>query len=131
MKTLILTLNLFFSSFLVNPEVKTEFKSNGFLGSWHSDGSDYSMLITEKNGQLEIYNYFFNKSVVDNVKKVELHTVEEKVVRFTRKKMKTTIFYVENNHRVQVKYKLINETKMKAIFKGDWNGTIYYNKQNN
>jgi hypothetical protein len=89
------------------------------------------MLITEKNGQLEIYNYFFNKSVVDNIKKVELHTVEEKVVRFTRKRMKTTIFYVENNHRVQVKYKLINETKMKAIFKGDWNGTIYYNKQNN
>ena len=127
MKTLFLTLSMLISTVLV----KSEVKQNNFIGTWKSEGSVYSMLITEKNGKLDIYNYYFNETSIDNIKTVQLETVKEEVVRFNNRKMKTTIFYKENNHRVQVKYKLVNETKMKAIFKGDWDGTIYYNKQNN
>jgi hypothetical protein len=127
MKTLFLTLSMLISTVLVKPEVK----QNNFIGTWKSDGSDYTMLITEKNKNLEIYNYYFEVSNLDNVKTTFLETVEEKVVRFNNRKIKTTIFYKENNHRVSVTYKIINKEKMKAIFKGDWNGTIYYNKQNN
>lgn len=127
MKTLFLTLSMLISTVLVKPEVK----QNNFIGTWKSEGSMYSMLITEKNGKLDIYNYHFNDVIIDNIKRVQLETVKEEVVRFNNKKMKTTIFYEENNHRVSVTYKIINKEKMKAIFKGDWNGTIYYNKQNN
>tara|TARA_R100000951_G_scaffold116482_1_gene128557 strand:- start:832 stop:1215 length:384 start_codon:yes stop_codon:yes gene_type:complete len=127
MKTLFLTLSMLISTVLV----KTEVKQNNFIGTWKSDGSNYTMLITKKNKNLEIYNYYFEVSNLDNVKTTFLETVEEKVVRFNNRKMKTTIFYKENNHRVSVTYKIINKEKMKAIFKGDWNGTIYYNKQNN
>lgn len=127
MKTLFLTLSMLISTVLVKPEVK----QNNFIGTWKSDGSNYTMLITEKNKNLEIYNYYFEVSDVDNIKTTFLETVEEEVVRFNNRKMKTTIFYKENNHRVSVTYKIINKEKMKAIFKGDWNGTIYYNKQNN
>ena len=127
MKTLFLTLSMLISTVLVKPEVK----QNNFIGTWESEGSVYSMLITEKNGWLDIYNYHFNDVSIDNIRKVQLETVEEEVVRFNNRKMKTTIFYKENNHRVSVTYKIINKEKMKAIFKGDWNGTIYYNKQNN
>ena len=127
MKTLFLTLSMLISTVLVKPEVK----QNNFIGTWKSDGSNYTMLITEKNKNLEIYNYYFEVSDVDNIKTTFLETVEEQVVRFNNRKMKTTIFYKENNHRVSVTYKIVNKEKMKAIFKGDWNGTIYYNKQNN
>tara|TARA_B100002019_G_C21227562_1_gene578194 strand:+ start:550 stop:933 length:384 start_codon:yes stop_codon:yes gene_type:complete len=127
MKTLFLTLSMLISTVLVKPEVK----QNNFIGTWKSEGSVYSMLITEKNGKLDIYNYYFNDVIIDNIKRVQLETVKEEVVRFNNKKMKTTIFYKENNHRVSVTYKIINKEKMKAIFKGDWDGTIYYNKQNN
>jgi hypothetical protein len=127
MKTLFLTLSMLVSTVLVKPEVK----QNNFIGTWKSDGSNYTMLITEKNKNLEIYNYYFEVNSLDNVKTTFLETVEEKVVRFNNRKIKTTIFYKENNHRVSVTYKIVNKQKMKAIFKGDWNGTIYYNKQNN
>ena len=127
MKTLFLTLSMLISTVLVKPEVK----QNNFIGTWKSDGSNYTMLITERNKNLEIYNYYFEVSDVDNIKTTFLETVEEQVVRFNNRKMKTTIFYKENNHRVSVTYKIVNKEKMKAIFKGDWNGTIYYNKQNN
>jgi hypothetical protein len=127
MKTLFLTLSMLISTVLVKPEVK----QNNFIGTWKSDGSSYTMLITERNKNLEIYNYYFEVNDVDNIKTTFLETVEEEVVRFNNKKLKTTIFYKENNHRVSVTYKIINKEKMKAIFKGDWNGTIYYNKQNN
>lgn len=127
MKTLFLTLGMLVSTILVKPEVK----QNNFIGTWKSDGSNYTMLITEKNKNLEIYNYYFEVNSLDNVKTTFLETVEEKVVRFNNRKIKTTIFYKENNHRVSVTYKIINKQKMKAIFKGDWDGTIYYNKQNN
>lgn len=127
MKTLFLTLGMLVSTILVKPEVK----QNNFIGTWKSDGSNYTMLITEKNKNLEIYNYYFEVNSLDDVKTTFLETVEEKVVRFNNRKIKTTIFYKENNHRVSVTYKIINKQKMKAIFKGDWNGIIYYNKQNN
>jgi hypothetical protein len=127
MKTLFLTLSMLVSTILVKPEVK----QNNFIGTWKSDGSNYTMLITEKNKNLEIYNYYFEVNSLDDVKTTFLETVEEKVVRFNNRKIKTTIFYKENNHRVSVTYKIINKQKMKAIFKGDWDGTIYYNKQNN
>jgi hypothetical protein len=127
MKTLFLTLSMLVSTILVKPEVK----QNNFIGTWKSDGSNYTMLITEKNKNLEIYNYYFEVNSLDNVKTTFLETVEEKVVRFNNRKIKTTIFYKENNHKVSVTYKIINKQKMKAIFKGDWDGTIYYNKQNN
>ena len=127
MKTLFLTLGVLVSTILVKPEVK----QNNFIGTWKSDGSNYTMLITEKNKNLEIYNYYFEVNSLDDVKTTFLETVEEKVVRFNNRKIKTTIFYRENNHRVSVTYKIINKQKMKAIFKGDWDGTIYYNKQNN
>ena len=127
MKTLFLTLGMLVSTILVKPEVK----QNNFIGTWKSDGSNYTMLITEKNKNLEIYNYYFEVNSLDDVKTTFLETVEEKVVRFNNRKIKTTIFYKENNHRVSVTYKIINKQKMKAIFKGDWDGTIYYNKQNN
>jgi len=126
MKTLFLTISIIISTVLIKPQAE----NSKFIGTWKSEGSDYTMLITAKNKNLDIYNYNFQKQDLDNVSSVTLSTVEEKVIQFSRRKMKTNIFYEKNNHRVSITYKIINKEKMKAIFKGNWNGDIYYNKQN-
>jgi hypothetical protein len=126
MKTLFLTLSIIVSTVLNKPQAE----NSKFIGTWKSEASDYTMLITAKNKNLNIYNYNFERQNLDNVSNVTLNTVEEKVVKFSRRKMKTNIFYEINNHKVSITYKIINNEKMKAIFKGNWNGVIYYNKQN-
>jgi len=126
MKTLFLTISIIISTVLIKPQAE----NSKFIGTWKSEGSDYTMLITAKNKNLDIYNYNLQRQDLDNVSSVTLSTVEEKVIQFSRRKMKTNIFYEKNNHRVSITYKIINKEKMKAIFKGNWNGVIYYNKQN-
>lgn len=99
----------------------TVLAQSGFLGDWESDGTIYDMLIVDREGDLVLFNYNHEEETVDKT--------QEDVIEFSDKEIKTVIYRKENNHFVKVFYELIKEDKIKATFKGDWNGVIYFKKK--
>ena len=101
----------------------TSYNYSNFNGSWESNQDPYTVVINFNNKK-DYYLYTYNKNVEGFIH-FDLH---EKNINFKNNKI-SVVFYKKNSKlKFKVTYELLNKNTIKAIFKGDKNKIIYYNK---
>ena len=120
MKTIALTILILLSN------VKdTSFDYDYYSGNWMGDKTKYSLFISKKiDGDFDFTNYKQKQGVEGNFGGFEYSP--EKYVKKINGKLHTYISWT--NYYCDLVYEPIDKNKMKAVFTGDWDGTIIYTR---
>jgi len=86
-------------------------------GIWESDESEYLTVIFYSNGK-----FTFKNVGESNLKEVVVNQGKDFVT--------TSLKNPENNHKVIIKYTLLNSGKMNASFVGDYHGIVIHRRHN-
>ena len=86
-------------------------------GVWESDESKYLTAIFYSNGK-----FTFKNVGESNLKEVVVNQGKDFVT--------TSLKNPENNHKVIIKYTLLNSGKMNASFVGDYHGIVIHRRHN-
>jgi len=106
---------LLFSLMLITLNATSQIEK--IQGIWESDESEYLTAIFYKNG-----NFTFS-----NIGKSKL---EETVVDQGKDFVSTSCLNTKNGHKVSIRYTLLDNGNMHAVFKGDWNGIVIHERYN-
>ena len=104
---------------------QTNFDYNYYLGYWTGDKTKYTLIVYKnRNADFEFTNYKQQERVGRNFGGFEYSP--EQYVKKDNGKLYSYISW--SNYYCDLVYEPIDKNKMKAVFTGDWDGTIIYTR---